>query len=69
MAAAELAKPGTEFGPCLSGCIHEACAEDRILAQTKCTDCAEDIGYGRPFFQCDNWKTLTHAVCAAGRKA
>ena len=64
MAAVELSKPGSPFGPCIDEqCPHFACKEDRALASMKCTKCGKRIGYAVPFFQRANWTKLTHAVC------
>ena len=65
MAAVALSEPGSDFGPCLDvNCGHVGCVEDRGLAAQRCTICTEPIGYGRPFYQEDSWRKLTHQVCA-----
>lgn len=63
MAAGVIAKPGTEYGPCLSECKHLDCAESRKQAETLCPICNKKIGYDRRFFQENNWEILTHEIC------
>jgi hypothetical protein len=68
MAAASLAAPGTEAGPCAEPCEHRDCASTRKMADTPCEVCGEPIGYVQRFFrtvddQPDMWEHLAHAGC------
>lgn len=61
MAAGILSKPGTEFGPCQSACVHKDCNQTRTMARTKCVYCDQAIGYETRFYKDD--KGLVHAEC------
>ena len=65
MAAASLPIPGEQYGPCVDKtCGHKDCKDTRQLASKRCTKCKKSIGYGKRFFQDDNWKKLTHELCS-----
>lgn len=62
MAAARLASPGTDYGPCKKDCKHIDCAETRKQAATHCFRCWMVIGYEVRFYRADDGR-LVHAVC------
>lgn len=54
MAAGELPRPGSSYGPCLDeGCGHLDCAETRRMAAAECRICEGAIDYGRRFYRTD----------------
>ena len=61
MAAGVLPKPGTDYGPCVSSCVHIDCKATREDAGSTCRFCLNDIGYDRRFFREGNG--LVHASC------
>lgn len=68
MAAASLAKPGSEHGPCLTKCSHTDCASTRGLAAQECVWCGVEIGYDFRFFNVTPdgepaWSRLAHMHC------
>ena len=50
MAAVQIAKPGTQYGPCIEKCEHTDCDATRKMAQALCSLCEKPIGYGVRFF-------------------
>lgn len=66
MAAASLAAPGTEYGPCEGTCEHTDCAATRRMAEAPCVRCREPIGYDVAFFReegGDPYTEIAHAKC------
>ncbi len=68
MAAGSLAKPGTEYGPCLDECSHTDCAATRRHAAAECVHCGVAIGYDFRFFNVTpdsepSWSKLAHMHC------
>lgn len=51
MASIKISKPGTEFGPCETICIHTDCAQSRKDADANCILCSKKIGYERQFYR------------------
>jgi hypothetical protein len=45
MAAARIAAPGTDAGPCLGECEHTDCAAVRAQAEAPCYICKARVGY------------------------
>ena len=56
MAAAILAKPGTEAGPCVEPCEHTDCAATRKMAEAECVWCDEPIGYDTRLYEVDKFR-------------
>ena len=65
MAAIQISKPGSEFGPCDEDCYHKDCIESRKTASSICSICGEKIGYERYFYVTD--EGYVHAVCEEER--
>lgn len=65
MAAISLPAPGTTYGPCVEACAHRDCAATRREAAKRCAECAEPIGYERPWVV-DGDDPL-HDLCAERR--
>jgi hypothetical protein len=65
MAAGQLQKPGTKYGPCKSDCTHRDCAETRTMAEALCRICSYRIGYETLFFQEGSVRALVHEACVA----
>jgi len=68
MAAGALARPGTEFGPCIEPCEHEDCKQIRLMAKMHCEVRGEPIGYERRYYlrgdpSSPDTTRLVHAVC------
>lgn len=63
MAAGYLSPPGAKYGPCRGTCKHKDCAETRETSARSCELCGEPIGYDKNFYQAEQWRKLTHAVC------
>lgn len=63
MAAGQLSKPGTKYGPCKTTCSHIDCKQTRQMAETPCRICSKRIGYGVLFFQEGSPKQLVHEEC------
>lgn len=61
MASTFLSKPGTEFGPCASECVHVDCAASRKQAESICPGCKGEIGYERHFIRYS--ERLWHLAC------
>lgn len=64
MAAGFVSSPGSEFGPCVLGCLHTECESSRRIAQSKCAICKKPIGYEKRYYQSKNWTVFEHAICA-----
>jgi hypothetical protein len=64
MAAGQLSKPGTQYGPCKTACRHIDCAETRATAEARCRLCGERIGYQTLFYREANG-VVAHERCAA----
>lgn len=62
MAAIELPRPGTEYGPCIDDCQHCDCEETRRQAAEPCRVCPDPIGYGRPHYRDE--RGACHESCA-----
>ena len=60
MAAGQLSKPGTKYGPCKTDCKHKDCAQTRTMADTPCRICGKTIGYNTLFFQEGGYRSLIH---------
>ncbi len=64
MASVALAKPGTEFGPCVDlACGHSDCESSRNTAKEVCHLCNDVIGYDRLYYQ-NEFGDCEHATCA-----
>jgi hypothetical protein len=59
MAAGQLPRPGTEYGPCADPCAHTDCAATRAMAASPCRVCGQEIGYDTGFYREDSG-TLVH---------
>lgn len=62
MAASELPRPGSKYGPCAKRCAHTDCAATRAMADRNCTGCGQKIGYDQRFFREDSGD-LIHLLC------
>jgi len=69
MAAGQLPRPGSEFGPCLTEeCGHIDCGQTREMAKQECRYCRKPIGYDRRFYILPSEQNATrgelvHATC------
>lgn len=66
MAAIKIPAPGTKLGPCIPGCMHQDCAENRATAAKLCPECKEPIGYERYFIK-DETGADVHDSCLFDR--
>jgi hypothetical protein len=57
-----IAKPGSEYGPCLSECKHRDCAASRTMVVIVCRICNQRIGYETRFYFEDN-NLPVHGLC------
>lgn len=67
MAASQLSKPGTMYGPCIGECNHADCVGTRKMAEFICKHCGKAIGYDDRFYnigeQNQSDYELVHLVC------
>jgi hypothetical protein len=62
MAAGQLSRPGTAYGPCADPCQHTDCAATRRMADSLCRLCRTAIGYETWFYQ-EESGGYVHATC------
>jgi len=64
MPTMNLARPGTQYGPCQTDCNHPRCKRSRKTAATACRRCGKEIGYGIDYTADEATPTgLVHLVC------
>lgn len=68
MGWAMLSDPGSSLGPCAEPCAHRDCADTREIAASPCSECNDEIGYRRAFYQNTDGSHV-HATCEERRIA
>lgn len=66
MAAIQLPRPGTKYGPCKAACEHSDCAATRNMVARVCRLCGQAIGYATLFYSdpdSPDESALVHSVC------
>lgn len=63
MASGIIPKPGSRYGPCVAGCEHRDCKENREDAASLCRHCGKPIGFDTGMYADGHPRRFVHAVC------
>lgn len=57
----KLNAPGSVYGPCEDGCVHQSCQLENLAAKQKCHFCSKEIGYETAYTFID--AVPVHVLC------